>query len=121
MTDGLSARSCVDLLVQQVPELRPVYNEHLRDYDEALPHVFLGDVTRYVVRQLREGGPGRLDSVRRIVAVLEQCVANGDRQVQELVSVSFLENLIDCEDVITAVKAIIGPNLAKEFAAYDKG
>ena len=35
-------------LVTQVPELAPRLAEHQQDYDEILPHVFFGDVVRYV-------------------------------------------------------------------------
>lgn len=35
-------------LVSRVPELLPVLQAHLDDYDGLLPHLFMGDVTRWI-------------------------------------------------------------------------
>jgi hypothetical protein len=36
-------------LVRLVPSLLPAMDEHLKDNDEMLPHVFFGDLTRVVI------------------------------------------------------------------------
>ena len=36
-------------LVRHCPDLKELLAEHISDYDELLPNVFLGDVTRYVL------------------------------------------------------------------------
>jgi len=36
-------------LVFAIPELKPLLANHLADNDELLPHVFIGDLTRFVV------------------------------------------------------------------------
>ncbi len=37
-------------LVAQIPELEPLYSEHMQDnFGEMLPHVLMGDVTRFAV------------------------------------------------------------------------
>jgi hypothetical protein len=43
----------IEEMLRKVPELRPYYQEHLVDYDELLPHDFMGDVTRYVMKLAR--------------------------------------------------------------------
>jgi hypothetical protein len=111
---------CVNLLLERVPELRPVYDKHVHDCDELLPYVFLGDVTRYVVQQIRLGETGPETPVERILGFLEQCMAFGDEHVKELVSVSFIENLLEHEDAPAGIKGLIGPTLEKEITNYGK-
>jgi len=120
MADRFPATGCVKQLLERVPELQPAYEEHLRDYDEVLPHVFFGEVTRYVVVRVRAGEIGVSSPVGRILDFLERCAASGDEQVEELVWVSFLENLVEYDDVLLALRGLIGPNLAKGLKAYGK-
>ena len=70
-------------LVQQIPETRPVLNEHLDDYDELLPNVFLGDITRYVLSDGR--------ARQKIVEFLELHFRRLGSEVEELIAVSFVE------------------------------
>jgi len=109
---------CVNQLLQQAPELRSVYDEHIHNYDELLPHVFFGDMTRYVVWQVRLGATGPASPVGRILRALEQCLASGDEPVAELIVVSFIENLVEDGDVVTTLKRLVGPHLEKEIKAY---
>ena len=115
-----STKNCVSQLLDRVPELGSLYDEHIQDNNELLPHVFFGDVTRYVVQEMRcrESQPSQ--PVQRILSFLEQCMVSGDEQVNELISVSFLENLLGEDDVLANLKKLMGPNLAREFAAYEK-
>jgi hypothetical protein len=43
--------SFIKELLRTVPELQPAYAEHLNDNDTLLPHVFMGDVTRFVIAE----------------------------------------------------------------------
>ena len=105
-------------LLRNVPELGSIYDEHMRDYEELLPHVFFGDVTRYVVEQVRSGATGSRSSVARIVHALEEGLVKGNEDVLELISVSFLENLAAYDDVFIALKQIAGSHLVKAMNAY---
>lgn len=105
-------------LVEQVPELRPIYDKHISDCDELIPHPFFGELTRYVVRLLREGTPDAIKIVARILGVLEEGMASGGNDVEELISVSFLENAVKSPDVMLALEELIGPHLAKELSHY---
>jgi hypothetical protein len=111
---------CVNRLVKQVPELLSLYDEHIRDNKEILPHVYFGDVTRYVVQQIRSGQTGPATPVERILNYLEECIASGDEDVKELVVASFIENLMGEDDVVTCIKGQIGPYLKKEFKDFGK-
>jgi hypothetical protein len=115
-----STITCVGKLLEQVPELRSVYDEHIHDNDELLPHMFFGDVTRYVVQQVHSGEMGPSTPVGRIFDSLERFMAFGDDQVKELVSVSFIENLAAYDDVLTVLRGLLGPNLEKELKNHGK-
>ena len=44
--------SLINTLVVEIPELRPMLDEHLHDFDgELLPHLFFADVTRWAEEQ----------------------------------------------------------------------
>jgi hypothetical protein len=121
MTTSAAAARCITQLLERVPELRAVYDEHVHDYDELLPHVFLGDVTRYVVQQVRSGETTlSTERIRRILESVEQYLASGDEEVEELVWVSFAENLSEYDDVLTCLRGMIGPNLANALRNYGK-
>lgn len=115
-----STIGCINRLLEQVPELRPVYDEHIHDNGELLPHVLLGDVTRYVVQHMRSGEVEASRTVGRILDCLEHCMVSGDEQVKELVSVSFVENLLGHDDVLASLRRLVGPSLAKEIETYGK-
>ena len=46
----------METLVQDIPELKPVYDEHIDDNDELLTHVFMADIVRFV-EQLYDKDP----------------------------------------------------------------
>ena len=124
MNDLLSYNSVVNILANKVPELRPVLDEHVRDqFGELLPHVFFGDLTRYVMEQVRQDRNRQpSDSngvVARILEILEHALISGDEKLRELVVASFLENLDPLEDGYTGLKAILGPNLLHGLEARE--
>lgn len=87
--NNLTSMNFIAALIDHVPELRSVYSEHIEDYDEVLPHVFMGDVTRFIAQQLQTNISDTLAVVRRILDVLERGMISGDDSVQEIISVSF--------------------------------
>ena len=97
-------------LIVAAPELDAVRREHLADNDELLPHLLFGDVTRWVV----ERGP-----VPELLAVLEHHMEAGDEEVQNVIAVSFLENLLGDDPGERAVQAALGPRLKAEFDAME--
>ena len=115
MTDLLKPSDLVAELLEHVPELKCVYDEHINDYEELLPHVFFGDATRYVVQQAKDGFLASDQPVSRILRLFEVAMA-GSEDVQELVSVSFLENLVGNEEVIRELASMMGPALKTEVA-----
>jgi hypothetical protein len=118
MNDSRKLEDFVAELLVHVPELRSVYDEHINDNDELLPHMFLGDVTRYVVRQVEDNAIDTSQSVSRILCLFENEIVNANEDIQELISVSFLENLCGHEDIVTRLGSLMGPNLRKELENF---
>lgn len=78
----------VHALVEEMPALRPLLDEHLEDnFNEVLAHLFLADVLRWVV-----ANPDR-SSEERLFGLLDDAFRTGDGERQELISTGFLENV----------------------------
>jgi hypothetical protein len=78
-------------LIARVPAFEPVYREHLEDNDgELLPHVLFGDLSRFVVSADARGDDAL---VRSTLDFLENVLTEGDEAAQNLVVVSFVENI----------------------------
>lgn len=122
MAGQLSYENVTEGLLQSAPELQSLLDEHIQQYDELLPHVFFGDVTRFVMDRVRtEGRAANRDAVvRRILGFLEEAMTSSDENVQELVSLSFLENLDPSDPAYEELKAMLGPNLGRELENYHK-
>ena len=110
-----STRNFTNRLIAQLPELEHVRREHLDDYDELLPHVFLGDVTRFVVLNLpRKDAAGWID---RFLNQIEIGLLSGNDEVGELIAVSFVENLCGENAAIQALLPGMGKLLRAEMGA----
>lgn len=82
-----ATRSFCQSLVNSFPELAPLWHEHRDGYDEILPHVFFGDLTRWVVAHAK--------SCKSLIRHLDEALRIGQPDVQNLIAVSFVENLPD--------------------------
>jgi hypothetical protein len=113
----------VERLANRYPSLKPILDEHVSDnFGEVLPHVFFGDLTRLVVSEftrvdsdeLREADAVGAE-VRRLLAELEDAYADGGEEIQELIAVSFLENLPRPGEEGSGVRAWLGPELRAQL------
>jgi hypothetical protein len=118
-SDIINYESVVPLLTKEVPELRPLILGHLEDNGETLPHVLFGDVTQFVISKVIENSHEANSVVDRILCFLEAAFESTDVRVRELISVSFLENLVGEPDGLRAMRSRLGPNLTKELQHYD--
>lgn len=100
-------------LAQRFPDMQLLLANHLADYDEILPHVFMGDVTRYILAD----GAARPD----VVIELERGLRDESRDVQELVAVSFVENLADESDLERALEDVNAQSLRAEWHRQHSG
>lgn len=113
----------IERLVGKHPRLMPILEEHVSDnFAEILPHLFFGDLTRYIVsRFLQQESGASPESInaraecRRLLIDLEEAYAAGDEEIQELISVSFLENLPRPGEEGSGVRAWLGRELAAQL------
>jgi hypothetical protein len=90
-----AARILVVHVAAQSPQLDALLEEHLQDNrGELLPHLYFGDVTRRFEELWKErSDPLASGEIRRILDQLEQGLALEDEYVQNLIAVSFIEDL----------------------------
>lgn len=102
----------IERLLLAIPELKPVYAEHLADNDVLLPHVFMGDVTRFIVAELDQTRDA--DVVSRLLHYLESELNAGNADAIELIRASFVENLMGEEAAINKLRPLMGSALLRE-------
>jgi hypothetical protein len=97
----------------QFPVLMPVLQEHLADYDGLLPHVLMGDVTRWVVQRfLANAGDSTL---RQMLDMFEMAFEKTKFEERELLAASFLENLPQVGEEGAGIRTILGPALQEQL------
>ena len=104
--------SFIEELLRRVPELKAVYDEHLLDNDTLLPHVFMGDVSRFAIAEAEK--PLGRASVSTVLEHLEEGLKSGSDEVKELIVVSFVENLIGETSSLKVLKPLMGSTLKAE-------
>ena len=110
-----SARNFVDCLLNVIPETRQIYDAHIEDYGVLLSHVFMGDLTQFVL-QLSQSDVNR-DVLHRVFLLVEEGLASGAPDVSELVAVSFIENLCGEDEAIAILLPLAGDATKKELEA----
>ena len=104
---AMKASDVCEELVHKVPLLAGLLKEHIEDYDELLPHVFMGEVSRYVV-SYREGR-------KQIGDFLDECFRDCGDDIQNLIAVSFVENLVSEDEFERALDGASADALRKEW------
>jgi hypothetical protein len=117
---GLTYQNILEVLRTSVPGLAQLYEEHLAKYDEPLPHVLFGDLVRFLEQEVRLNGPYS-PVLAQAIGVLERAMGSQDPKLQELVAVSFIENLEPESPTLGAFRRLFGPNLAAQSSAYRAG
>jgi hypothetical protein len=97
-------------LVASIPGLSPILAEHRSDnFGEILPHPFMGDVSRWYLARIRQGD---LVGAGELATYLDTEYVSGSPYVQDLLAVSFIENLPwEHEDEALGVRSTLGPAL----------
>lgn len=85
-------------LIQKVtskfPFLECVLQEHIRAYDEIIPHVFFGELTRFIVNMAKTSKlTGNFNNLDNILKYLEEVYKSKEQDLRNLIEVSFIENL----------------------------
>jgi len=119
MTD-LTYENILEALTANVPAFATLYEEHVAKYDEALPHVLFGDLVRFLDNEVRVNGPESA-VLAQAMGLLERAMGSQDPKLQELVAVSFIENLEPGEATFPAFRRLFGPKLEAQFSTYQAG
>ena len=98
-------------LERAAPDLEALVRQHLVEYEELLPHVLFGDVTRWLVAR----GP-----VLEVLDVLEYHCGAGDEAVRDVLEASFLENLERGNPEYASVREALPPCLARRLRASEE-
>lgn len=108
-------------LTRDVPRLGPLLAQHVEYFDELLSHVFMGDVSRFAIAEFArctDGGGSGCPDLLALLAALEQGFWDGDEGVQNLISVSFLENVAEEVAASPEFLSLFGPELRREIQPY---
>lgn len=106
----------VGSLVYPFRELRPLLQEHLDDQEgELLPHLFMADIERWLEQEVMNRPVQSAEAVTGVLALLEEAYAAGDQEVNELISVSFLEHLPRPGDLGSEIRTMVGPHLREQL------
>jgi hypothetical protein len=122
---GLEQKAVLRDLLQAVPELEPVFREHLEDHEgEVLTSLLMSEVAtwtteRFLAASQRGEDP---EEARRVLGFLEDHFFEGDSGVDGMISASFLEMLPWYEDEDgTEIEEILPPKLARSMAKLKTG
>lgn len=119
MTSTINYGDVVPALVAQLPEFAPLLEEHLHDnFGELLPHVFFGAVTRHVLERTAASVDKSEDWLKKVTAFMCQVFEHGDEGAQNLVAVSFVENLDPPSPGAARVTAMLSPHLMTIWRAF---
>lgn len=100
-------------MLEEVPDFAPIYDEHIADNDELLSHMLMEDYFRFIeeIIQNSEGPEVPDDRIVKMLAVIEEGQINGDEDVDNVIGVSFLENLVYGKD--TKAYSVLVPKLGE--------
>jgi len=105
-------------LRQDVPGFADVYDEHVADNDEVLPHVLLADLVRFLSKEVDLHGAKSV-ALTRAMSLLEAGIGSPDPLLQELVAVSFVENLDPEEESFSTIRTLFGPALEEQYLEFE--
>lgn len=110
-------------VVRACPSFEAQVEEHVADNGEVLGHLLMGDVGRLFegfftgTTNLPIGQPTD-GEVRAVLAVLDQGLADGDENVENMIAVSFVEGLW-LQPVWPQLSTMLGPDLTAEAARME--
>jgi hypothetical protein len=106
-----------DAVLRALPAFKPVYDQHLADNHELLPHVLMADLSRLILgacRQARQAPP----ELEPVLALLERAIDSGDKSLFDLIAGSFIEGVAG-EPGLEVLRNHLGPSLLKQLAVYE--
>ena len=108
-----------DQIAFSVPGFGLVRDRHLREHEELLPHVLLGDLRDFIGLAFDSpattGVRPTLDEVRIILGILDLAFAAKHPLLENAIAVSFVEG-IEAEPHFSRLERLLGPELRAELA-----
>jgi hypothetical protein len=102
-------------LAVRFPGLGAPLAEHIEEnFGEVLPHVFFYEITEYAVSLANSEELPQRRELRALLNYLEETYGSQE-QLQELISVSFLENLPRPDEAASHIRAMLGPHLKRQL------
>ena len=106
-------------LTFQYKLLLPLLQEHLEDQNgEILPHVFMADIARWCISRIIKGN-GKDRIVLNILHDFEN-IYHEYEEIDELIMVSFLENLPKKGEKGSLIREILRPKLKKQLEMLEQ-
>jgi hypothetical protein len=109
-------------LLKKVPELTSVYDEHLYDYEELLPHVLMAEITRFIVKLANKVIKNKKDDNLKLSVILdhfENALNEGNEELTNIIVVSFLENLETDIPAYSFLKSQFGKELKNSLKVIE--
>jgi len=106
-------------LVGEVAALQPLYREHTDSDGTVLVYPFFGDMTKLIQTWAAHGARERRRDVRRILDLLEEALSSRDSDLDDLVSLGFVELLDPKAPGYDDVRSAMGPRLRNALAQYE--
>lgn len=116
----INYESVVQLFIDQFPEYRNAYKEHVEFNEECLPHVFFGDEVNPILIKLLEE-EGHKIKLKVIFDFFEKMAIEGDHYVQELLTVTILARIGDDTEILNRALIYMGEvskSYSKEIENY---
>ena len=101
-------------IADQFPAFEKLLEEHRSDFGEILPHLAIADLERHAESLFLAGESGR-EELRAILVLLEEAFCSGDDELQELISVSFLEHLPRPGEPVAGIRDLVGPAMSEQL------
>lgn len=99
-------------LAWRFDDLRSRLDEHLEDNGQViLPHVLMADYERWAEQAFEDGQP----ALREFLDMLEDAYCTGGDEIEELISVSFLEHLPRLGEPQSQLRELVGPALRRQL------
>ncbi len=112
-SNNLSVKECLHLMTIFEKENQKILDEHLKDYDEILLHVLATDlISRPLIELLKNSE--NVAKIKVYCTLIELMWKKGETSIVNVVNVSILESISDCEYIWNE----FGKFISEEFKTY---
>ncbi|WP_237742795.1 DUF7674 family protein [Actinopolymorpha alba] len=120
MMSQRSKQGLVEGLVEAIPPLRTILDEHRREFGDQAPEAFLRTLAFVAVSHYLSGAPSTGDQLREVLHFLEPRFGT-DEQTDELIAASFLAHLPLPDDPRARALELLGPKLRSQLELLRQG